>query len=147
MGQHQMDQHLHYKSPRRRRGREAENLFEEIMAENFPNLEKETHIQIQKAQRVSNKMNPKKPTPRHITKCQKLRKKRERDQDGRAHGPPPPPRHEHIKNTSTCGVILTENKLETGRETYNQGCKKDPQGNRKGREAIMPGPALLEGEA
>ena len=25
--------------------------------------------------------------------------------------------HEHIKNISTCGVILTETKLETGRKT------------------------------
>ena len=34
----------------------AENLFEEIIAENLPNLRKETDIQIQEAQRVSNKM-------------------------------------------------------------------------------------------
>ena len=44
----------------------AENLFEEIMAENFPNLAKETDTQVQEAQRVPNKMNPKRPTPRHI---------------------------------------------------------------------------------
>ena len=37
------------------------------MAENFLNLEKETDIQIQEAQRVPNKMNPNRPTPRHIT--------------------------------------------------------------------------------
>ena len=36
------------------------------MAENFPNLEKETDIQLQEAQRVPNKMNPNGPTPRHI---------------------------------------------------------------------------------
>ena len=36
------------------------------MAETFPNLKKETDIQVQKAQRVPNKMNPKRPTPRHI---------------------------------------------------------------------------------
>ena len=28
------------------------NVFEEIMAENFPNLKKETDIQVQEAQRV-----------------------------------------------------------------------------------------------
>ena len=44
----------------------TENLFEEIMAENFPNLVQETDIQVQDAQRVPNKMNPKRPTPRHI---------------------------------------------------------------------------------
>ena len=37
------------------------------MPENFPNLKKETVIQIQKAQKVTNKMNPNRPTPRHIT--------------------------------------------------------------------------------
>ena len=39
--------------------KDIENLFEEIMAESFPNLKKETDIHIQKAQRVPNKMNPK----------------------------------------------------------------------------------------
>ena len=33
-----------------------ENVFEEIMAENFPSLKKETDIQVQEAQRVPNKM-------------------------------------------------------------------------------------------
>lgn len=33
------------------------------MAENFPNLKKETDIQIQEAWRAPNKMNPKRPTP------------------------------------------------------------------------------------
>ena len=42
------------------------NLFEEIIAENFPNLKKETDIQVQEVQRVPNKMNPNRPTPRHI---------------------------------------------------------------------------------
>ena len=42
------------------------NVFEEIMAENFPNLKKETDIQVQEAQRVPNKMNLNGPTPRHI---------------------------------------------------------------------------------
>ena len=48
------------------REKRMENLFEEIMAENFPNLAQETDIQVQEAQRVPNKMNPKRPTPRHI---------------------------------------------------------------------------------
>ena len=48
------------------REKRIENVFEEIMAETFPNLKKETDIQVQKAQRVPNKMNPKRPTPRHI---------------------------------------------------------------------------------
>ena len=43
------------------RGREkgAESLFKEIMTENFPNLQKWTDFQIQEANRISNKRNPK----------------------------------------------------------------------------------------
>ena len=44
----------------------TENLFEEIKAENFPNLGKETGIQVQEAQRVPNKMNSRRFSPRHI---------------------------------------------------------------------------------
>ena len=36
------------------------------MVENFPNLKKETDIQIQEAQRVPNKMKTNRPTPRYI---------------------------------------------------------------------------------
>ena len=46
--------------------KEANNLFEDMIAENFSNLGKETHIQVQEAQRVPTKMNLKRPTPRHI---------------------------------------------------------------------------------
>ena len=44
-----------------------ENLFEEIMTEDFPHLVRERVTQVQEAQRVPIKMNPKMPTPRHIT--------------------------------------------------------------------------------
>ena len=43
----------------------VENIFEEIMAENIPDL-KETSIKIQEVQRAPNKLNPNRPTPRHI---------------------------------------------------------------------------------
>ena len=42
----------------------AENLLEEIMAGNFPNLAKETKIQIH-TNRIPNKLNPERPTIRH----------------------------------------------------------------------------------
>ena len=42
-----------------------ENIFEEIYIENFPNL-KDTDTKIQEAQRAPNKLNPNRPTPRHI---------------------------------------------------------------------------------
>ena len=41
-----------------------ENLFEQIMKENFPNLMKE--IDFQEVQRVPKKLDPKRNTPRHI---------------------------------------------------------------------------------
>ena len=36
------------------------------MKENFPNLVKEIDIQVQETQRVPNKLDPKRTTPRHI---------------------------------------------------------------------------------
>ena len=49
---------------------EIENLFEQIMKENFPNLTKEINFQevqeVQEAQRVPKKLDPKRNTPRHI---------------------------------------------------------------------------------
>ena len=47
-------------------GEAIENLFEKIMRENFPNLVKEIDMQVQEAQKVLNKMNAKRPAPRHI---------------------------------------------------------------------------------
>ena len=45
------------------------------MAKSFPNLKKETDIQIQEAQRVLNKMNPNRPSPRHIIKMAKVKER------------------------------------------------------------------------
>ena len=46
---------------------EIENLFEQIMKENFPNLAKEIDVQeVQVAQRVPKKLDPRRNTPRHI---------------------------------------------------------------------------------
>ena len=46
---------------------EIEKLFEQIMKENFPNLAKEIDFQeVQEAQRVPKKLDPKRNTPRHI---------------------------------------------------------------------------------
>ena len=55
---------------------EIGNLFAKIMKKKFVNLVKEVDTQVQEAQRVPNKMNPKKPTPRHIIiKMQKVKDK------------------------------------------------------------------------
>ena len=60
-----MSQSTHNRNSRRKREKGIENIFEEVIAENFPNL-KETDIKIQEAQRASNKLNPNRSTPRHI---------------------------------------------------------------------------------
>ena len=54
--------------PEREQGEQKpENLFENIMKENFPNLAKEIDFQeVQEAQRVPKKLDPKRNTPRHI---------------------------------------------------------------------------------
>ena len=43
-----------------------EKIFQEIIVENFPNMGKETATQVQEAQRVPGRVNPRKNTPRHI---------------------------------------------------------------------------------
>ena len=41
-------------------------IFEEIIVENFPNMEKEIVNQVQEAQRVPYRINPRRNTPKHI---------------------------------------------------------------------------------
>ena len=41
-------------------------IFEEIIVENFPNVEKEIVNQVQEAQRVPYRINPRRNTPRHM---------------------------------------------------------------------------------
>ena len=43
-----------------------EKIFEEIIVENFPNMEKEIAQQVQGTQRVPYRINPRRNTPRHI---------------------------------------------------------------------------------
>ena len=46
--------------------KEHEKIFEEIIVENFPNMEKERVNQVQEAQRVPYRINPRRNMPRHI---------------------------------------------------------------------------------
>ena len=46
--------------------KEYKKIFEEIMVEKFPNMEKEIVNQVQKVQRVPHRINPKRNTPRQI---------------------------------------------------------------------------------
>ena len=43
-----------------------EKIFEEIIVDNFPNMEKEIVNQVQEVQRVPYRINPRRNTPRHI---------------------------------------------------------------------------------
>ena len=43
-----------------------EKIFEEMIVENFPNMEKETVSQVQEAQRVPYRIKVRRNTPRHI---------------------------------------------------------------------------------
>ena len=53
-----------------------EKIFEEIKVENFPNMGKEIATQVQEAQRVPGRINPRRNMPRHIViKLTKIRDK------------------------------------------------------------------------
>ena len=60
-----MHQHSNYRGLKRRE-KETEKIFEEIIAENFPNMGKEIVSQVQEVQRVPYRINPRRNTPRHI---------------------------------------------------------------------------------
>ena len=61
---------------REEKEQEIKNLFEKIMKEKSPSLVKEINIQVQEAQRVPNKLDPKRTTPRHnIIKMLKVKDK------------------------------------------------------------------------
>ena len=61
-----MYQHSNHRGPRRRRKKVYEKIFEEIIVENFHNSEKEIVSQVQEAQRVPYRVNPRRNMPRHM---------------------------------------------------------------------------------
>ena len=62
-----MHQHSNYRGPRRReKEKETEKIFEEIIVEKFLNMGKEIVNQVQEAQRVPYRINPRGNTPTHI---------------------------------------------------------------------------------
>ena len=63
--------------PEKRRDQRIKKLFEDIMTKHVPNLVKEKDTQVQEAQIVPNKMDPKRSTLRHIImKMAKAKEKR-----------------------------------------------------------------------
>ena len=61
-----MKQYPCHKNPRIRVGERDKRFIEQFIAEKFPNLGKETGIQVQKVQRTPLKINKNKSPPRHI---------------------------------------------------------------------------------
>ena len=62
-----MDQHLNYRGPEKEEKKIGyEKIFEEIIVENFPNMEKEIVNQVQEVQRVPYRINPRRIRPRRI---------------------------------------------------------------------------------
>ena len=54
-----------------------EKIFEEIIVENFPNMGKETAIQVQEVQRIPGRISPRRNTPRHtVIKLTKIKDKK-----------------------------------------------------------------------
>ena len=63
-------------SEREEREKGPKKIFEEIIVENFPNMGKEIATQVQEAQRVPGRINPRRNTPRHIvSKLTKIKDK------------------------------------------------------------------------
>ena len=48
------------------KNRGLKEIFEQIVAENFPNLARETSIRVQEAESTPSKLNHDKPMPRHV---------------------------------------------------------------------------------
>ena len=64
-------------SEREERKKGPQKIFEEIIVENFPNMGKEIATQVQEAQRVPGRINPRRNMLRHIEiKWQKLKTKK-----------------------------------------------------------------------
>ena len=62
-----MHQHLNYGGPNEEKLKKGhEKIFEEIIVENFPKMEKEIVNQVHEAQRVPYRINPRRNTPKHI---------------------------------------------------------------------------------
>ena len=63
-------------APEEEKKKRYEKTFEKIIVENFPNMERERANQVQQAQRVPYRINPRRNTPRHIIKLTKTKHKK-----------------------------------------------------------------------
>ena len=68
--------HSHYRGPRRRQEKRLEKIFKEIIVKNFLNMGKKLVNQVQEAQRVPGRINPRRNTLRHmVIKLTKIKDK------------------------------------------------------------------------
>ena len=64
--------------------KDHEKILEELIVENFPKMGKEIITQVQETQRVPNRINPRRNTPRHISiKLTKIKHKEQIKQQGK----------------------------------------------------------------
>ena len=63
-----MHQHSNYRDPKKKEEKKKgyEKVFEEIIVENFPSMGREIDNQIQEAQGIPDRINPRRNMPRHI---------------------------------------------------------------------------------
>ena len=66
-----MHQHSNYRGPRRREKQRYEKIFEEIIIENFPKIEKGIVNEVQEAQRVPYRINPRRNMQTHTNQTNK----------------------------------------------------------------------------
>ena len=64
--------------------KDHEKILEEIIVEHFPKMGKEIITQVQETQRVPNRINPRRNTPRHILiKLTKIKPKEQKSSKGK----------------------------------------------------------------
>ena len=63
--------------PEEEKKKGSKKIFEEIILENFPNMEKEIVIQVQETQRVPYRINPRRNMPKHMLIKQRLNTRKE----------------------------------------------------------------------
>ena len=69
---------MKYGVPEEEEKKKGNEIFEKTIIENFPNMEKEIVNQVQEAQRVPYRINPRRNTPRHILVKLTMTKHKER---------------------------------------------------------------------
>ena len=110
-----MHKHSHYRVPQRKeREKGPEKIFEEIIAEKFPNMWKEIVNHVQEAQRVPGRINPRRNTPRYIVI--KLIKIKDRDKILKQQKKND---NWHTKELLSCYQLISTETLQVRRERHD----------------------------